>query len=162
MYDDVGRVSADLVVNSIELSPAQITELLGIEPDYAHDMGTPIVNVHGKQVGVKRSNYWCFGSTDRVRSKDLDEHVRMVLAAFESRATVLRTLAERNEVYIWTLWESFGLILGTGPIISPAACRGIDAIGAELHFDIFCLREHDLSGPPHGADGKPRAIAPRG
>jgi hypothetical protein len=150
MYDDIGRVSADLVVNGKNLSPAQITQLLGIEPDYAHDLGTPILNVHGAPVGVKRSNYWRYGSTDRVRSKDLDEHVRMVLAVFEPRANVLRKLAEQNEVYIWTLWESNGLIMGAGPIISPAACRGIDAIGAELHFNIFCLREHDLSDPPPG------------
>lgn len=155
MYDDIGRVSADLVVNGKELSPAQITELLGIQPDYAHDMGTPIVDIRGKQVGVKRSNYWRYGSAGRVQSKDLDEHVRMVLEVVEPRATVLRALAQRNEVYIWTLWESFGLILGAGPIISPAACRGIDAIGAELHFNIFCLREHDLSDPSQGPESKP-------
>ncbi len=61
-------------------------------------------------------------------------------------------------MYIWTLWESLGLILGAGPVISPATCRGIDAIGAELHFDIFCLMEHDLSGPPQGADGRPYPV----
>lgn len=152
MYDDIGRVSADLVINGKELTPAQITQSLAIEPDYAHDMGAPILNIRGVQIGARKSNYWCYGSRNRVLSKDLDEHVRMVLAVFEPRATVLRKLAERNEVYIWTLWESHGLILGGGPIISPASCSGIGAIGAELHFDIFCMSEHDLSDP-HGADG---------
>jgi hypothetical protein len=163
MYDDIGRVSADLVINGKELSPAQITELVGIEPDYSHDLGSPIFNNRGKRVGGRKSNYWRYGSANRVRSKELDEHVRMVLGVFEPRAAVLRKLAERNDVYIWTLWESFGLILGAGPIISPAACRVIAAIGAELHFDIFCLREHDLSGPPQGADGKavPVEIPPK-
>lgn len=154
MYDDVGRVSADLVINGKELAPAQITELVGLEPDYSHGMGTPIFDVHGTQAGTKKSNYWRYGSTDRLTSKDLDEHVQMILAVFEPRAAVLRTIAERSDVFVWTLWESFGLILGAGPIISPASCRGIATIGAELHFDIVCLREHDLSGPPQGADGK--------
>lgn len=49
MYDDIGRVSADLMINSDELSPAQITELLGIEPDYSHAKGAPIADGQAKQ-----------------------------------------------------------------------------------------------------------------
>jgi Domain of unknown function (DUF4279) len=152
VYDDVGEVSAELIINGKELWPSQITELLGLEPDYAHSIGTPIISIAGRQVDTRKTNHWRRGS-GLAASKDLDAHIRALLQVFEPCAAAVRKIAERSNVFVFARWESFGLILGSGPILSAETCRGIHALGAELHLDIYCLREHDLK--PVGADGHP-------
>jgi hypothetical protein len=136
---DIGRVAADFVVSSKDLSPDEITELVGLQPVYSHNRGSPIYNdFTGKQVGRRRANYWRYGNAVRPASKCLDEHIRDLVEVLEPHAARIRRLAmrdaERNDVYVWTLWESSGLVLGAGPILSAETSRIIGVLGIELHF----------------------------
>lgn len=142
MYDEVGRVSADLVITGKEQSPAEISGEIGISHHFAYGIGDPTFNSLGKVVGVRRFNYWSYSSSALVNSKDLDEHLRALLAIFMPVARHVKDLQERNDVVIFAQWESSRLVGGSGPVISPRNCRDIGTLGVELHFDIYCLLEH--------------------
>ena len=150
MYDDVGRVSAALCANGTELSPEEVSAMLGIAPEYAHRVGQPILNASGKQVDTRKTNYWMYGTSALVKSKDLDEHLRALLTIFVPRADAVHELAKRSEVYVSAIWESAGLMWGAGPIISAASTRDIGVLGVEFHFDVYCSLEHEFSGSERG------------
>lgn len=142
MYDDVGLVSADLVVRGKGKSPDIITRALGIAYDYAHSMGDPIMSARGIAVDTRKYNYWSYTSTALTTSKNLDDHLRALLALFTPLSDVIHELNVENEVFIVCHWESNRLVGGSGPLLAPETCADIGLLGVELHFDLYCSLEH--------------------
>lgn len=141
MYDDVGRVSADLVITGVSDGPQDVSDALGLAPHFSCRKGDGILNPRGVAVGTRRYNHWSYGSSPSVVSKDVNEHVRALANVFLPRADVVKMLAKNNEVFCWIVWESSRLV-GGGPILSARSCSAIATLGIELHFDIYCLEEH--------------------
>jgi hypothetical protein len=150
MYDDVGRVEVDLVVRSDELSPDEIGRMLDIPAGYAHSKGDKIVSPMGNVVGTRLYNFWSFGSAMLTTSKDLNDHLQALFPILLPHVAVLHELAKLNGVFLSAVWESSRLDWGSGPIISPASCRGLASLGIELHFDIHCSLEHEEAPRTNG------------
>jgi hypothetical protein len=138
MYDDVGRVYAELCVSGTGRSPNDIGRILGVQHDYTHKRGDPIISAAGREVDSRKRNFWSFSTESLTTSKSLEDHLQALLEIFAPLAAAIRTLQELDEVFIICRWQSSRLVAGSGPILSADTCHGVSLLGTELHFDIYC------------------------
>lgn len=133
----IRRVKVGFVVSGEDLVPSEITDLLGVSPSHAANRGDPKINAAGNVFGSEPEGWWRIDSVPGVDSKDINNHLELLLGIVLPHAAAL----EEHESFFDVLWESTYLYAGTGPVLSARACSGIGRLGAGLGFDIYQLDE---------------------
>ncbi len=140
----IGRVEVAYVLTGPELDPDAVSRTLGLAADFAVHVGDARITGAGCVLGVEREGVWRLESRQRVQGdaltrKDIDVHVRALLAILRPHVATLRALAERGEAAFDVLWESSYLHAGTGPVLAADCIEGIARLGASLGFDIVAI-----------------------
>jgi hypothetical protein len=136
-YDDdyatCARTYAALRIFSVHISPAEITEALGVTPTAQQHRG-PVENAQGQVVGM-RPTAWFLSSEGQVVSKDARRHLDFVLDKLSGRALSLARLVERGaRADIVCLWVA--ATVQAGPTLSPPQCKKLGELGIDCWFDV--------------------------
>lgn len=129
------RTDASLRIYSEEMTPLQITELLGMSPTSSVTKGQRIPTMFSDQFRLGKLNGWFLSSEGVVESKDLRRHLDWLLDRLDRSAEELAKLQERQGVRmcvycIW--WSKYG---GGGPSLWPEQMRQLAALNLECCFD---------------------------
>lgn len=123
------------------LDSAAVTDATGIAPTSLGKAGDPRTNRIGTMLGTHEQGWWQFSTKDMVDSKDINEHMRYLLAQVLPHSQVIRDLASSGEAFFDVLWESTCLYAGTGPVLDADVVDGMAALGAGIGFDIYQIDE---------------------
>ena len=126
------RCYASFRLGGEALRSAVLTEQLGLDPDYAHEMGEARPG-HDRPW---RNGVWGISSEKRLASADLDEHLRLLLDLFEPSSEPLHRLIRDQSLAA----DFFCFVSGDGqggPTLTPATMARIASLGAELALDIY-------------------------
>ena len=147
----VGRVAASFILSGTDLDPEVVTRAVGVSPDASARRGDARFNAAGRLVAPHPESWWKLSTRNRVESKDLNEHLRVLLSFLLPHRTELLELSRNGQAYFDVLWESSYLYAGTGPVIDPAYVQGIAALGAGVGFDIYQIEAEPSSEPAHSS-----------
>lgn len=140
----IGQVKVAYVLSGPHLDPDAVTRAVGVRPDYEHHVGDERRNVGGCVLGVHADGAWRLEARvagDELTRKDVDAHVRSLLAILRPHAPVLRAWAEQGEALFDVMWQSSNLAAGTGPVFAPDCVQGIAELGAALGLDVYVIDE---------------------
>ena len=101
-------------------------------------------NVGGCVLGVHADGAWRLEARvagDELTRKDVDAHVRSLLAILRPHAPVLRAWAEQGEALFDVMWQSSNLAAGSGAVFAPDCVQGIAELGAALGLDVVAIDE---------------------
>jgi hypothetical protein len=134
------KVRAYFGFSEFACDPDEITRALGIVPDEVGRKGQ--VQAHrGKQELRRLWNDWTLQS--RTESKDVNDHLRELLARLDSVAGRIRE--EFGPPSFSVLWKGIYLYAGSGPFYEADVIAGIAALKAMLWQDIYQV---DQEGGP--------------
>jgi hypothetical protein len=121
------------------LDPNAVSQITGLKSDRTAKRGDERRNYKGDLVSPHDEGFWMISSAGRVDSKDVNDHVKFLLAMLlPYQKALLQIIAEvKGETYFDVLWTSNYLYAGTGPIISHEVLRGMSDLGASIGFDIY-------------------------
>ena len=139
----IGKVEVSLDIESITLTPEEITQALTIRPTDAVAMGS-LRERNGQILGVRRTTLWFVSTEGIVLSKDINDHFEYLANYFGKSIGLIKTLDLCMPPCINVLWTSSYLYAGTGPLISAKSCEFIVHTGASLGFDIYAI-DDDLN-----------------
>jgi uncharacterized protein DUF4279 len=128
------RSRASLIVLSADLSPSEITELIGIPPDEAHTKGAP---------QTPQSSYgWKYHSWQvHSRSHEMtppEDHLASLLERVEPFAERIAALARSGQVEPLRVWISHHIEnYNPGLSIDPGLLARVAQLGASLDLDIY-------------------------
>lgn len=129
------RTVAILRIYSEEVTPAQVTELLGVAPTSSVTKGQPIPTNTPDEFRLGKVNGWFLSSESVIQSKDLRRHIDWLLDQLNGSAEGLKLLQQRQGVRmcvycIW--WSRYG---GGGPNLWPKQMRRLAEFDLECCFD---------------------------
>ena len=133
--DDYGtcvETYSTLCIFSDAMSPAVITEGLGIEPTRSFGAG----DLHGKLGQLRRkTNGWFLSTKGQSESRDTRRHLDMLLAHLEDKASAVRALQTQGcEFVITSYWVSVG---HGGPSLWPHQMSRLGELGIETWWDVY-------------------------
>lgn len=129
------RTDATLRIYSEEITPLQVTELLGVAPTSSVTKGQRIPTKVFDEFRLGKVNGWFLSSEGVVQSKDLRRHLDWLLDRLDGSAEGMRKLQQRQGVRmcvycIW--WSKYG---GGGPNLWPEQMRRLADLNLECCFD---------------------------
>lgn len=135
----IGRVKADFYLSARDLDPGAVSQITGLQPDRTAKRGDERRNYKGDLLSPHDEGFWMISSADRVDSKDVNDHVKSLLAVLlPYRKVFLQIIGElKGETFFDVLWTSNYLYAGTGPVISRDVLQGMSDLGASIGFDIY-------------------------
>jgi len=129
------RTLATLRIYPGEMTPLEVTEVIGLTPTSSVVKGERITADTPGQFRTGKLNGWFLSSEGFVDSKYLRRHLDWLLTKLEGCANGLKELQRRSGVRmcvycIW--WSRYG---GGGPNLWPAQMRSLAALDLECCFD---------------------------
>ena len=140
------KVRASFGFSGFECLPEEITSTLGITPDEIRTKGERRKALKGTREILVHESSWTISS--RSDSKDVNDHLRMLLNRLEQRASDFAP--EWGEPDFGVLWKGNYLYQGSGPFYERDVLAGISALGASLYQDIYQVDQDDdeIETPP--------------
>ncbi|MBX3415992.1 MAG: DUF4279 domain-containing protein [Pirellulaceae bacterium] len=131
-YPSCERVCAELVVYPHEFTAADVSKILECMPTDAVNKGD-LRQTSGK---VYPRTVWSLSSENMLDSKDLRDHIDLLLARIEFTSAKIQSLSRDNELRlavkcIW--WSKSGT---GGPTLWPEQMQMLANLGIECTFDI--------------------------
>ena len=140
----IRRVKVGFILSGEKLSPAEITESLGIEPDHSANRGDERRGYRGVLIAPHSEGFWRIDTEGKVQSKDINDHLRFLLGRLlPHEEKIVRFVEAGYESFVDVLWESTYLYAGTGPLIESECIVGIGRLKAGMGFDIYQIDEPD-------------------
>lgn len=121
-------VTAFFSIHGFDEDPDEITARLGIAADQVSRRG----EVREGREEADTENWWLLQS--RLRSKDVNDHLRGLLGRLKGQADALRP--EWHPSFT-VLWRGTNLERGGGPLYARDVVAGIAALGADLAQDVY-------------------------
>lgn len=138
------RVCAELCIYSGEMSPFEVTRILGIQPtdtDYAVDGDEQriITTLIGT---VSKPNAWFLSSESFIKSTNMRRHIDWLTEKLKNCSHALKQLQETDgiKMYVACIW--WVNLDGGGPILRPKQMRDLADLNLKCAFDFqFCSAE---------------------
>jgi hypothetical protein len=130
----VQRSVATLRICSDDLTPDEISRLLGATPTHTQVKGQRIVGLKTGHVWIANIGMWRLCATDR-EPEDIDGQIQEILSQATSDLAVLRSIAEKHEMDLFC-----GIFLGVGNEGMTLSARSLAALGErgiEISLDIY-------------------------
>ena len=137
----IRKVEVNFCILGQNLIPEQVTEAVGIQPDYSGNKGDEKRNNLGKVMGTHSESFWVLSTEGKVESKDINDHLRYLLSQLLPHREAILKFAKSGETYFDILWQSTYLYAGTGPVIERDCLQGAAQLGAGMGFDIYQIDE---------------------
>jgi hypothetical protein len=137
------KVEINFGIFGESLNPKEVTQKIGIQPDYSGLRGDDKTNNLGRRIGTHSQGFWILSTENRVQSKDINDHVRYLLTQLLPHREEILKLAEGGETYFDILWQSTYLYAGTGPEIERDCLQGVVQLEAGMGFDIYQIDEEE-------------------
>jgi hypothetical protein len=137
----IRKVEVKFSISGRNLNPEAVSQNIGIQPDYSGITGDDDMNNLGQVIGKHSEGFWMLSSEGKVRSKDVNDHLRYLLFHLLPHREKLLTLAQSGETYFDVLWQSTYLYAGTGPVIERDCLQGVAQLEAGIGFDIYQIDE---------------------
>ena len=132
----ISETSASFGFSGFACDPDKITAALGIRPDEIVRKGEKRIGAGGRTI-TNPLNCWSISSSST--SKDVNDHLRELLAKLASKEHLLETAF--GEPGFGIVWKASFLHQATGPYYEPDVLHGIAALGATLYQEIFEVPE---------------------
>jgi len=139
----IRKVEASFWISGQNLIPEQVTEAVGIQPDFSGNKGDEKRNKLGKVMGTHSESFWVLSTEGKVKSKDINDHLRYLLSQLLPHREAILKIADNGETYFDILWQSTYLYAGTGPVIERDCLQGAAQLGAKMGFDIYQIDEKE-------------------
>jgi hypothetical protein len=133
-----------------QLIPCEVTSGIGITPDFTIEPGAPWLNPLGMKIGKHETGMWGISSARRVKSKNINEHLKHLVDILLPRKRSLCELAKENESFFDVLWKSSYLNAGAGLRLDAECLHGVATLNAGIRFDIY-QSQADPRLDPHRA-----------
>jgi hypothetical protein len=129
-----------------ELTHQQVTELLGVQPTEAYNVGDH-VPLSGRRVRLTRRTVWLLSSEVTVSSKDTRAHLDWLLDQVAQAQQSLFDLQFHHEVKmsVCCVWWSAG---GGGPTLWPEQMKRLAELNLECSFDIYFFPQDSTATSP--------------
>jgi hypothetical protein len=147
----LSRSKATLRVIGDELSPDEITKLLGCSPSYSHFKGEVVKSKNTKHEYIKKFGMWRLEAT-ACEPENLDAQVAELLTKLTQDLAVWSRLKDRFEIDLFC-----GFFMETtneGAEISSATLKALGERGIVLDLDIYAPTELDERDPCPCKSGK--------
>jgi hypothetical protein len=130
---DPGRIRVWLSVIGEHVDPAEITKLLGADPDRAHRVGDV---VSSRATARRQTGAWIISSKDTVpESATLATHVSALLRRVPSDPAIWRSLADRHSIRVFVSWTMKHDDEGTG--LEPSLLEELSRRSLNLDFNVY-------------------------
>jgi hypothetical protein len=141
-------VNVGFILSGPRVDPHRVSDLIKILPDRSARKGDERRNIKGDLLGYEDNGWWRLDSGPRlnvtgIRSKDINEHLKILLKILMPHCELLNLLSEGGETFFDVLWKSSYLYAGTGPLIEAEHLRGMVDLRAGLGFDIYQVDEEN-------------------
>ncbi len=141
-------VNVSFMLYGDELDPDTVTAALRISPHSCARKGDEQRAPRGQLLGHHRQGWWRLDSTPLLKvngdaEKDINEHLKVLLAKLLPKRTAILDFAARGESYVDVVWRSTYLYAGTGPLIEAQYLKGVTDLGAGIGFDIYQIDEEE-------------------
>lgn len=134
-YDDswatCARTYATLRIFSLEITPAEMSEALGVAASDCYTVGQEF----GRTGQRRKTNAWFLRSERNVDSLDLSRHIDWLLDQIGASEVLLRLTARGAKADIFCYWESKSG--HGGPEFSPPQMGRLSALGLPLGIDVY-------------------------
>jgi hypothetical protein len=140
------KVSVTFGFTGFECAPEEIGRALRIKPDGVALKGSKRILPNGRETNNPVS-FWSIVS--RSKSKDVNVHIRGLLARIAGRQSKLRPEFGRPDVSV--TWFGNYLYAGSGPFYEADVIEQIASWGAMLWHDIYQVDQEE--NPPSGKLG---------
>lgn len=130
----IGRISVSLRVMGDEVDPAEVTRLLGVEPDIAARKGEPVRR--GDRTVAQRSGIWSYTLGEGPSTEwELDDAIATLLGRLPADLAIWDDLGRRFRMDLFC-----GVFLGSrnqGCALRPSTLRLMADRGITLSLDIY-------------------------
>lgn len=134
----IGRVKATYSLSAPDLDPDELTERLGLQPDYSCRRGDPRVDYKGRPLPRDENESVWLISSEGIVSKDINEHLGSLMGRVGARQDFIAELVDSGvKSYFDVLWESRYLYAGTGPVLMQSIVEDMGRLRASIGFDIY-------------------------
>jgi hypothetical protein len=143
-YGSCEETRAKLFIYPNDISQEEVTNILGIEPSRAHNLGKRILDPLGR-TGTAPRTVWGLSSEGHVHSKDLRDHLNWLLDRIEPCKDALDRLRTEHEGVmrigcVW--WSAAG---HGGPTLWPEQMKRLADLEIECQFDIYFFGDDEDS-----------------
>ncbi len=125
---------AALRISGDDLNPAEITELLGCQPSYAHLKGEQTIDEKRKRVYTTKTGMWCLEAAIS-QPADFDAQIDEILQQLSPDLTMWAEIGQRFEIDLYC-----GLFMAKsneGISLSLASLKALAERGIEFDLDIY-------------------------
>lgn len=144
-YPTCSYTHAWLRVMHDTILPAEITRLLGVEPDKVQTKGEPYPGSRTDRVAPRSG--WYIESEGKLESYDARRHIDWILDRLGDKATEIQELQSRGSlVDLCCRWDSKSG--HGGPTLSPSQLRRLAALGIDVWFDVYFIEEDEEETQP--------------
>jgi hypothetical protein len=133
-YGTCVETYATLRIFSDDLSPSEITKIIGLEPTTSFQKGEIRTTSPKAKNPFFRTNGWLFCTRSACVSRDSRRHLNYLLDYPLRDRQVTSVLQERR---CWFDISVFYAYIGGGPTISPDQMRGLAEAGIDVWWDLY-------------------------
>ena len=134
------RSAATLRIGGDDLTPDEITALVGVSPTHAQIKGQQFVGKKTGKIRVAKSGMWRLCAKDR-EPDDMDGQIQEILSQMTSDLSIWQSIASRFQIDLFC-----GLFLKSGNegmTLSPQSLSALGTRGIELDLDIYSGDDDD-------------------
>ena len=139
----IRKVAVGFIISGKNLTPQEITNALGLQPDHSAARGDERRNLEGALLAPHDNGFWRLDTDDKVNSKDINDHFRYLLSILLPHRDAILKLSQEGDIYFDILWQSTYIYAGTGPIIDRDCLQGVSQLQASMGFDIYQIDEEE-------------------
>jgi hypothetical protein len=136
-YPTCERTYCTLRIFSDDLSPTEITAILGIQPTETFKKG----DHHGRDNLQRKTNGWFFTTNESTASRDFRRHLDVILDALDGKADAVESLTSKAcKIDITSYYNSVGQ---GGPWLMPYQMLKLGALGISIWWDVYFASDNE-------------------
>src|SRR5262249_51603934 len=96
----IRKVAVGFIISGKNLTPQEITNALGLQPDHSAACGDERRNLEGALLAPHDNGFWRLDTDDKVKSKDINDHFRYLLSILLPHRDAILKLSKEEDIYL--------------------------------------------------------------